>query len=230
MIDLAPGDSDAYLALERVLVQMNSAAKLQEAIAVLERLLAVDPKQARSIYQRMSQYALQLYHDDDAIKYASRAVELNPDDAEGHRRLGEMYRQRQDADHAITEFRAAIAKNDRLFVVYFDLADLLLSKGQSDDADRLFRRVIRGAPDEEYVARAARLSMQINLGRGRSNRSSKISFRSRSEIRSAEFIDACSSSIHGKTSRSGSCNAFVTAKAKTPTTHARSSRRSARAP
>ncbi len=166
VIELAPGDSDSYLALERVLVQTNNAAKLQEAIAVLEKLLAVDPKQARSIYQRMSQYALQLYHDDDAIKYASRAVELNPDDAEGHRRLGEMYRQRQDADHAISEFRAAISKNDRLFIVYFDLADLLLSKGQPDEADRLFRRVIRGAPDEEYVARAARLSMQINLGRG----------------------------------------------------------------
>src|SRR4029077_15402590 len=30
----------------------------------------------------------------------------------------------------------------------------------------LFRRVVRGAPDEELVARAARLSMQINLGKG----------------------------------------------------------------
>ncbi len=163
VIELAPGDSDSYLALERVLVQ---SSKLQDAIAVLEKLLAVDPKQARSINQRMAEYALQLHHDDDAIKYAARAVELNPDDAEGHRRLGEMYRRRNDTEHAITEFRAAIAKNDRLFVVYFDLADLLLSKGQGDEADRLFRRVIRGAPDEEYVSRAARLSKQINLGRG----------------------------------------------------------------
>ncbi len=163
VIDLAPGDTDTYLALERVLVQGN---KLPDAIAVLEKLLAVDPKLARGIYQRMSTYALQLHRDDDAIKYASRAVELNPDDAEGHRHLGEMYRQRQDTEHAITEFRAAIAKNDRLFVVYFDLADLLLSKGLADEADRLYRRIIRGAPDEEYVAHAARLSKQINLGRG----------------------------------------------------------------
>jgi tetratricopeptide (TPR) repeat protein len=163
VIELAPGDSDSYLALERVLVQGN---KLQDAIAVLEKLLAVDPKQARGIYQRMSTYALQLYHDDDAIKYASRAVELNPDDAEGHRRLGEMYRQRQDTEHAITEFRAAIVKNDRLFVVFFDLADLLLAKGLTDEADRLYRRVIRASPDIEFVARAAALSKQINLGRG----------------------------------------------------------------
>lgn len=159
----APGDVDAYLALERVLVQEN---KLPEAIALLEKLVTVDPKSARQLYQRMSQYAHDLYRDDDAIKYAARAVELNPDDAEGHRRLGEMYRRKQDTERAIAEFRAAISKNDRLFVVYMELADLLLARGESEEADRLFRRVIRGAPDEELVARAARLSMQINLGNG----------------------------------------------------------------
>ena len=163
VITVAPGDADSYLALERVLVQEN---KTGDAIAVLEKLVAVEPKRARELYQRMAQYALQLYRDDDAIKYAARAVELNPDDAEGHRRLGEMYRQRQDVEHAIVEFRAAIAKNDRLYITYLELADLLLSKGQGDEADRLFRRVIRGAPDEELVSRAARLSMQINLGKG----------------------------------------------------------------
>jgi tetratricopeptide (TPR) repeat protein len=163
VLELAPGDAETYLALERVLVQES---KIADAIAVLERLAQAEPKRARELYQRMAQYALQIYSDDDAIRYAARAVELNPDDAEGHRRLGEMYRSRQDVDHAIAEFRAAIAKNDRLFVVYFELADLLLSKGQTDEADRLFRVIVRAAPDEELVARAARLSMQINLGKG----------------------------------------------------------------
>lgn len=163
VVEAAPGDADSYLALERVLVQEN---KLDGAIAVLEKLVVVEPKRARELYQRMAQYAVQLYRDDDAIKYAARAVELNPDDAEGHRRLGEMYRQKQDTERAIVEFRAAIAKNDRLYVVYLALADLLLAKGQAEEADRLFRRVIRGAPDEDVVAHAARLSMQINLGRG----------------------------------------------------------------
>jgi tetratricopeptide (TPR) repeat protein len=163
VLEVSPGDAESYLALERVLVQES---KIADAIGVLEKLALLEPKRARELYERMAQYALQIYRDDDAIKYAARAVELNPDDAEGHRRLGEMYRSRQDVDRAIGEFRAAIAKNDRLFVVYFELADLLLSKGQAEDADRLFRRVVRGAPDDELVARAARLSMQINLGRG----------------------------------------------------------------
>jgi tetratricopeptide (TPR) repeat protein len=165
IIELAPGDSDSYLALERVLVQES---KIADAIAVLEKLVQVEPKRARELYERMAEYAQQpaahpTYTDDDAIKFAARAVELNPDDAEGHRRLGKMYRTKQDVDHAIAEFRAAIAKNDRDFPVYFDLAGLLLSKGQSEEADRLFRRVVRGSPDEDLVAQAARLSMQINI-------------------------------------------------------------------
>ena len=163
VIELAPGDAESYLALERVLVQES---KIDDAVSVLEKLAEVEPKRARELYERMAQYALQIYKDDDAIKYAARAVELNPEDAEGHRRLGEMYRSKQDGARAIVEFRAAITKNDRLFPVYFELADLLLSKGQADEADRLFRRVVRGAPDEDLIARAARLSMQINLGKG----------------------------------------------------------------
>lgn len=163
LVALAPGDTDSYLALERVLVQEG---KVDLAIATLEKLVVVDPKRSREVYQRMAQYALQIYKDDDAIQYAARAVELNPEDAEGHRRLAEMYRSRQDPEHAIREFRAAIAKNERLYVVYFELADLLLSRNEAAEADRLFRRVMRGAPDEELVARAARLAMQINLGSG----------------------------------------------------------------
>lgn len=163
VLELAPGDDGTYLALERVLVQEN---KLDEAIHVLERLATLDPKSARQLYQRMAQYAAQIYKDDDAIRYAARAVELSPDDAEGHHRLGDMYLKRQDEERAIANYRAAIAKNDRLFVVHLKLGELLLARGAADEADRLFRRVLRGAPDEELVARAARLSMQLNLGRG----------------------------------------------------------------
>ncbi|MEJ7728512.1 MAG: tetratricopeptide repeat protein [Polyangiaceae bacterium] len=160
---LAPGDEEGFLALERVLVLEQ---KLAGAIEVLDKLVEINPKRAREFYQRMAQYATELYRDDDAIEYAARAVELSPEDANGHQKLGEMYKRRQDVPKAIAEYRAAIQKNDRLFPVYFDLAELLLSSGQVEEADRLFRRVVRAANDEELVARAARMSMQVNLGRG----------------------------------------------------------------
>jgi tetratricopeptide (TPR) repeat protein len=159
----APGDEASLLALERVLVQEQN---LPGAIEVLQKLADLNDKAARQYYQRMAQYAVELYRDDDAIKYAAKAVELSPDDANGHQKLGDMYKKRQDFDKAILEYRQAILRNDRLFPVYFDLAELLLSSGEAGEADKLFRRVLRSSPDEELVARAARMSMQINLGRG----------------------------------------------------------------
>ncbi len=160
---ITPGDAESWLALERLLVQAHN---LEGAIAVLQKLVQIDPKRAREFYQRMAQYAAELYHDDDAIAYAARAVQLSPDDADGHRRLGQMFQKKQDVARAIQEYRAAIQKNDKLFPVYFELAQLLLSRGDVDEGDQLLRRIVRTAADDELVAQAARQSMQINLGRG----------------------------------------------------------------
>ncbi len=163
LIERAPGDQESLERLERVLVLER---KLGDAITVLERLVALEPKRAREYYQRMAEYSAELYRDDDAIRYAARAVELGPDDADGHAKLGRMYRRRQQNDKAIVELRLAISKNDRAFPVYLELSELLVESGQLDEADLLLRRVIRASPDEELVVRAARLSIQLNLGRG----------------------------------------------------------------
>jgi len=163
VIEAAPGDVESLNSLERVLVLEH---KLRAAINVLEKLAQSDPKRAREYFQRMASYAAELYQDDEAVRYAARAVELSPDDAEGHKKLGQMYRKRQDIAKSISEFRQAISKNERLFPVYLELAELLLGQGDADDADMLLRRVIRASPDEELISQAARLSMQVNLGRG----------------------------------------------------------------
>jgi tetratricopeptide (TPR) repeat protein/HEAT repeat protein len=163
IIEQAPGDIDSYLRLERALTQLG---RIDDAIRVLAQLCELDPSRAKEYYQRMATYAAESYQDDRAIDYAARAVQLGPDDAQGHQRLGEMYRERQDIEHAIAEFRQALAKNDRLFPVHFQLAELLLNRQEVDEADQLLRHVMRASPDEQLISRAARLSMQIHLGRG----------------------------------------------------------------
>jgi tetratricopeptide (TPR) repeat protein/HEAT repeat protein len=162
LTQLAPGSVDDLTRLERVLVL---GRKLEAALATLEKLVKLDAKRAREYYQRMAGYAAELYQDDRALSYAARAVELGPDDADGHRKLGEMYQKRQDITRAVAEYRSAIAKNERLFSVYLELGELLVNQGQLDEADQLFRRVVRSSPDEELVYKAARLSIQLNLGR-----------------------------------------------------------------
>lgn len=165
IVAAAPADTESWLRLERVLVLQR---KLPEAISVLETLARSDSKRARVYYQRMAERSAELYQDEDAIRFAQRAVELSPDDAEGHRKLGEMQRRRGKVAQAIASFRTAIAKNERLYPVYMELAELLLGQGRSREADALLRRVVRASPDEELITRAARLSLQFNLGQGSS--------------------------------------------------------------
>ncbi len=88
VVTLAPGDEESLLALERVLVQGRQS--IAAAIEVLAKLVEVDPKRAREFYQRMAQYAADLYHDDDAIRYAGpRRGALARTTPCGHQKLGD---------------------------------------------------------------------------------------------------------------------------------------------
>src|SRR5690606_39598112 len=83
----APGAVPSLQQLERVSVQQR---KLDQAMAVLHKLVRADPKRAREYYQRLAEYSAELYRDDDALKYAARAVDLSADDAHEHRTIGEL--------------------------------------------------------------------------------------------------------------------------------------------
>ncbi|HTM44319.1 MAG TPA: HEAT repeat domain-containing protein [Polyangiaceae bacterium] len=156
-----PGDRPLALSLERVLVLQR---KLVDAIPVLEGLTRSDPQRAREYYQRMAQYAGELYQDDRALEYATRVVELGPDDADSHLKLAELYRRRQNPNKAIEHFRMALGKNERLFPAYLELSELLINRGDFDSADQLLGRVATLSPDDELVAAALRQRIQLNMG------------------------------------------------------------------
>ncbi len=163
VIALEPGDVESLLALERV---RTSRGDLAGAIEVLRLLVEADARRAPSYLSRMAEHALSLYRDEEAVQYAAQAVERTPDDANAHRRLGDLYRARQDMGRAIASYRRAIELNDRLFPTYFDLAEIHLAQGDLNEADRLFRHVLSASPDDDLVSRAARASIQIHLGEG----------------------------------------------------------------
>ncbi|MEM9070460.1 MAG: tetratricopeptide repeat protein, partial [Myxococcota bacterium] len=163
IVELEPGDVESLLGFERVRMAQGDLAG---AIEVLRRLVEADPRRAPRYLQRMAEHAHALYRDEDAIRYAAEAVSRTPDDAEGHRRLGDLYRARQNMDRAIASYRRAIELNERLFTTYFDLAELHLARGEHQDADRLYRGVLRLSPDDDLVARAGRAAVQVHLGEG----------------------------------------------------------------
>ncbi len=161
--EIAPGDVESLLALERI---RRHRGDLAGAIDVLRQLRDADPRRAAHYLQQMAEHALALYRDEEAVRYAAEAVERNPDDASGHRRLADLYRARQDMPRAIASYQRALELNERLYPVYFELAELYLARGESARADRLYRQVLRITPDDDLVSRAARASIQINLGAG----------------------------------------------------------------
>jgi len=163
IVGLEPGDVESLLALERV---QTTRGDLEAAIATLRKLAEADSRRAPRYLQRMAEHAHALYRDEDAVRFAAEAVARTPEDAEGHRRLGDLLRSRQDLEGAIRAYRKALELEERLFTTYFDLAELYLARGEHDEADRLYRRVLGLTPDDDLVARAGRASMQIHLGAG----------------------------------------------------------------
>jgi len=164
LVELDPGDIPSLLSLER---SRAIRGDLAGATEVLERLVKVDPSGARRYLARMAEHALSQYRDGDALKYAERSLALNPEDAAGQRRLGDLYRARGEDARAIDAYERAITLDPRAHDVHFDLAELYLSRGEQQRVVALLERVARASPDQELVRRAARTLLQLQQGRGR---------------------------------------------------------------
>lgn len=158
VIELRRGDVEARLALERILVRQG---QLAEAMVVLRQLLELAPRRSREFYQRLANYAMQLQRDGEALEYAAQALALNPDDAQGHHRLAQLYRQQGNPERAVVEYRRAIELNDRLYEAYLELAELHETRSETRDAVRVYLRLLSKAPDDALVARAGRQALLL---------------------------------------------------------------------
>lgn len=158
VIELRPGDVETLLALERGLVRQGDLAG---AMGALQRLLELEPRRSREFFQRLASYAMQLQRDDEALDYAARALELNPDDAQGHYRLAQLYRQQGASGRAVTEYGRAIELNDRLYDAYLELAELHETRSEIQEAIRVYLRLLGKAPDDAMVRRAGRQALLL---------------------------------------------------------------------
>jgi tetratricopeptide (TPR) repeat protein len=157
--ELAPGDLANLELLERLEVQRGD---LRGAIDALARLARAEPRRAAARYRRMSEHALALYQDDEALGYARRAVELAPDEADGWVRLSELLRAGGDGDGALTALRRAVELDERRFELALDLADLLTARGDRAGAETLLLGVVARSPDDALVSRAVRSTLDLH--------------------------------------------------------------------
>jgi tetratricopeptide (TPR) repeat protein len=154
----AESRADALVGLAQVYRQKR---KLKEAVSALERAAELAPARAREIYAQIAELSLQLYRDADALAYAKKAIALGPADAQAQVRLGEVCERRDDDEGAASAYQRALELDDRLWRVYFTLARLQLRRGELPAAARLYRDVIRRAPEEEMVVDATRRAIDL---------------------------------------------------------------------
>jgi tetratricopeptide (TPR) repeat protein/HEAT repeat protein len=163
LVERAPsGDgearADAYLGLAQV---FRARHRLKDVIAALQKAADLSPARAREIYSQIAELSLQLYRDADAMVYAKKAIALGPNDAQAQVRLAEVLEKRDLVDEAVAAYERALQLDDRLWRADFALARLRLRRGEYAQAARLYREVIRRAPEEELVLDAARRATDL---------------------------------------------------------------------
>ena len=158
LLALDPQDLEALGQLVAVTRQQR---KLPEAILLLKELAKKSPGREREIFAEIAELELALYHDDEAVAYAQRALEKSPNDPSAQEQLGQIYEKRERFDDAIAAYKRAIELSRRKFEVHFTLARLYLRRGKEKEAAQLYREVMRAATDEDTLRDAARRAIDL---------------------------------------------------------------------
>jgi HEAT repeat protein/tetratricopeptide (TPR) repeat protein len=153
LLVLEPDDLDAMDQLVKV---YENARAYPAAIALLEKMLGKAPGRERELYNRISEYKTLLHQDDEAIRYAQRALDKSPNDPVAYQELAERYQELQKYDLAIAAYEKAIAIDPKAFRAHFALARLYRNKDALGDAARLYREVLKRASDDEMILKAGR--------------------------------------------------------------------------
>ncbi len=151
-------EEQALVSLEKLYGQMN---KYKKAIATLQRLAELRPINAKDYFHRIAELSLKLYESDQAVQYATMAVEKNPDDARAQARLGHIYHEMGRLESAVEQYRAAIDLDPRAFDIQMKLAETLVELGHFLEAERIYRLVTKKANDEGLILRAARRAISL---------------------------------------------------------------------
>jgi tetratricopeptide (TPR) repeat protein len=139
-IDLGPSDANAYLFLFKI--YDNSSAHMDEAIERFRRFSTMQPHSAVALYY----YAASQWkggqangnnsNPEQVQSLVQRSLELNPDLAEAHMLLGNLYDTQRQYDQSIPEYERAVKLNDNLPDAHYRLSMDYLRIGQKERANQ----------------------------------------------------------------------------------------------
>ncbi|UCC31125.1 MAG: tetratricopeptide repeat protein [Phycisphaerales bacterium] len=90
----------------------------------------------------------------DAERYLHRAIELYPDNAAAHGRLGMLMARTGRPEAGVKHLRKATALDPTVAATHVDLARVLAGQGRTDQAELHYRQAIRLKPDGKHARMA----------------------------------------------------------------------------
>ena len=122
-------------------VQHHSAGRLSDAEGIYRQILTAYPNQPVAL-RLLGTLAFQLGKNDIAVDLISKALAIDPDDAEAHNNLGITLHALGKLDEAIASYHQALAiQNDRA-EVHSNLGKALRGRGRLNDAIASFRQAL----------------------------------------------------------------------------------------
>jgi Flp pilus assembly protein TadD len=88
---------------------------------------------------------------DEAVAHYTRVLQLQPDNAEAHRKLGTTLAFQGKTDEAITQLRAALQSDPADASAHFQLGSLLGQRGQTPEAISHYQQSLKLRPDAPEV-------------------------------------------------------------------------------
>jgi tetratricopeptide (TPR) repeat protein len=132
---LAPETADAYH------LRAVATEDATEAIALLDRALAIDPAHAEALYERSRRHA-ERKDFGAALRDADRLIVVRPRSAQGHRMAGRLYVDQHDTERAIEQFAQALRIDPDDPITLNERARLYRALGRHEEAFADLERAI----------------------------------------------------------------------------------------
>lgn len=133
----AVGDSDDQLRYLRLAVQTRPRSSDALRLLAETSLKAARNEEAAESFAKLADVLVEQKHFTEAIDVLKRTIQLNAKAPEPRRQLIQVYERTGDKDSRVSELK--------------DLADLLLSRGRTDDAVEAYRELVGLRPDDTTI-------------------------------------------------------------------------------
>ncbi len=160
-----PNSTEAWSTVARLSKMRGSTEGLDKASAAYDRLLELDPGNAR-IYRDKADVELQRGDYAAAARYLSTFLENEPDNGDAHRQLAFVYQAQGDLDAAQEALEDAAILSDDPLVSELGLARLEARRGLWEDAERRLASRLDDQLSAQQRIQVLSAQMEVAMVRG----------------------------------------------------------------